>query len=264
MWFKDTGRILQACARMTHQEIGVLYCLIGYAWTKQGITESDLDGFATEQRVSSEAARVAWADFTRLAIEKDGRWLLPEQWEGLESHQKAKQKATDMARSRWDARRMHTASTQDACSIHTASTQDAVSNADLDLDLENTTVMGGVNNAHARVAPPLSQNQQPVTQAAAEAQQQVALVMDWLVQHYQLPLYANQQHYETASTAICHAILPGREIQALTDFFQDTRGKPVKLRFLPEDFSAWLAAKKQEHAQRATVNQKLFYNPRNL
>ena len=243
MWFKDNGRILQACARLTHQEIGILYCLIGYAWSKQGIVESDLSDFAGAQRLTITAAQIAWQDFLRLAVQREGKWLLPEQWDGLESHQRAKEKAEAMARSRWNKRKL-TESSQYASGMLTASDKQSASNADLDLELDKITPKAnkGGGAAHARGKSfPL-----PATPEAAERQRAIDKATDFLIERYRLPIIKFAEQYEIASLTVCQTVKAGCEIAALEDFFRERNGKKTELRFLPEDFAAWAAWKKGE------------------
>lgn len=101
MWFKDTGRIVRECSRLTNAELGLLIRLIDFAWQRQGITKNDLRSFAHQMREPYDCVELAWEDFLIFAQERDGKFMLPEQWESIESYNRKRDAAHAGAKARW-------------------------------------------------------------------------------------------------------------------------------------------------------------------
>lgn len=152
MWFKETYRILAANPRLPLFEQGLLWNLCRFAWDKQGIVESDLQELARALREPVTAIQNIWEDFKCCAEEREGKWMLPEQWEGVKNYAQkitsAKIGGQASAKSRLlqikDLRPTHA-----QANLKRKAKKRDFASTDLDLDLENTKKIQSKSHSRA-------------------------------------------------------------------------------------------------------------------
>lgn len=241
MWFKfDTQlfkRHWQAKAPLVRQRLCFLAIL---SWEEQGIPK-DFEYLSWATGLSVEMLEAVWPEFEAVAEQRNGKWMMREMWAGIDSFAEKSERAKNAVEKRWNNERNATSDTK--C-ITTGNTNGNTDKIRLD-KIREATVNKGASNAHARendFRPPFAGI--PATAESEQLEKQIGVALKWLIDHYRMPVTSNQSLYESAALTVAQCVAEGFEERALKDFFGQARA-PVKLRFFAEDFSAWMADRKQ-------------------